>query len=59
VADEIEGRTALTVLSKPIGRRSFIMEQILGILWTVVVLFIVLGLVLLICVGYKPIYDSA
>ena len=58
VADEIEGRTALTVLSKPIGRRSFIIGKYLGILWTVAVLFIVLGAVFLICVAYKAIYDA-
>jgi ABC-type transport system involved in multi-copper enzyme maturation permease subunit len=58
VADEIDGRTALTVLSKPIGRRSFILGKYLGILWTVLVVFAVLGLCLLICVAYKPIYDA-
>ena len=58
VADEIEGKTALTVLSKPIGRRSFIVGKYLGIFWTVAVLFLVLGLILLICVAYKPIYDA-
>jgi ABC-type transport system involved in multi-copper enzyme maturation permease subunit len=59
VSEEIEGRTALTVLSKPIGRRSFVLGKFLGISWTVGLLFIVLGLVFLIVVAYKPIYDSA
>jgi ABC-type transport system involved in multi-copper enzyme maturation permease subunit len=58
ISDEIEGRTALTVLSKPIGRRSFIFGKFLGIIWTVVLLFVVLGTVLLIVVAYKPIYDA-
>jgi len=58
VAEEIEGRTALTVLSKPIGRRSFIGGKFLGIVWTVALLFIVLGLMLLIVVAYKQIYDA-
>ncbi len=58
ISDEIEGRTALTVLSKPIGRPSFIVGKFLGIFWTVAVLFIVLGLLLLIVVAYKPIYDG-
>jgi ABC-type transport system involved in multi-copper enzyme maturation permease subunit len=58
IADEIEGRTALTVLSKPIGRRSFIIGKFLGIVWTVAVLFVVLGLLLLIVVAYKPVYDA-
>lgn len=58
VADEIDGRTALTVLSKPIGRRSFIIGKYVGIFWTVAVLFIVLGIVLLGCVSWKAIYDA-
>jgi ABC-type transport system involved in multi-copper enzyme maturation permease subunit len=58
VADEIDGKTALTVLSKPISRWSFIIGKYMGIFWTVAVLFIVLGLVLMLCVAYKPIYDA-
>ena len=58
VSEEIEGKTALTVLSKPIGRRSFIIGKYAGIAWTVAVMFIALGLVLLIVVAYKPIYDA-
>jgi hypothetical protein len=58
VADEIEGRTALTVLSKPIGRRSFIIGKFVGINWTTVLMFVVLGLVLMAAVAYKPIYDA-
>lgn len=58
ISEEIEGRTALTVLSKPIGRPSFIVGKFLGILWTVAILFVVLGLLLLIVVAYKPIYDG-
>jgi ABC-type transport system involved in multi-copper enzyme maturation permease subunit len=58
VSEEIEGRTALTVLSKPISRRSFIVGKYVGIVWTVAVLFVVLGLVLLVVVAYKPIYDA-
>jgi ABC-type transport system involved in multi-copper enzyme maturation permease subunit len=58
VADEIEGKTALTVLSKPIGRRSFVLGKFLGIVWTLSVLFVFLGLMLLIVVAYKPIHES-
>ncbi len=58
VSEEIEGRTALSVLSKPIGRRSFILGKFLGITWTVVQLFVILGVVLLVVVAYKPIYDA-
>jgi ABC-type transport system involved in multi-copper enzyme maturation permease subunit len=58
VADEIEGRTALTVLSKPIRRRSFVLGKYLGIFWTVAVIFVLLGTFLLVVVAYKPIYDA-
>jgi ABC-type transport system involved in multi-copper enzyme maturation permease subunit len=58
ISEEIEGRTALTVLSKPIGRPSFIVGKFVGIVWTVMVLFVILGLLLLIVVAYKPIYDG-
>jgi hypothetical protein len=58
VSEEIEGRTALTVLSKPVGRASFIMGKFSGIVWTVALLFIVLGLVFMTSVSYKAIYDA-
>lgn len=58
VSEEIEGRTALTVLSKPVGRRQFILGKFFGITWSVALLFIVLGVVLLLVVAYKPVYDA-
>jgi len=58
ISDEIEGRTALTVLSKPIGRRAFIIGKYLGILWTVMVMFVILGTVFIGTVSWKPIWDS-
>ncbi len=58
VAEEIEGRTALTVLSKPVGRRQFILGKFSGISLAIGVLFILLGLTFVIFVAYKPIYDS-
>jgi len=58
VADEIEGRTALTVLSKPIGRRSFVVGKFVGIGWTMALLFMLVGVFFLIAVAYKPIYDA-
>ncbi len=59
VSEEIEGRTALTVLSKPIGRRQFLFGKFAGILWTVLLLFVILGVTLIILVAYKPVYDGA
>ena len=58
IADEIEGKTALTVLSKPLLRRSFILGKYLGIFWTVLIVFVILGGFLLLIVAYKPIYDA-
>jgi ABC-type transport system involved in multi-copper enzyme maturation permease subunit len=58
VADEIDGKTALTVLSKPVSRRQFILGKFLGIVWPIVLLFIVLGLIFLLTVSYKVVYDA-
>ena len=58
VNEEIEGRTALTLLSKPIHRRSFIIGKMLGIFWIVMFMFLVLGSIELLAVAYKPIYDA-
>ncbi|MCA9122373.1 MAG: hypothetical protein H6822_14480 [Planctomycetaceae bacterium] len=58
VSDEIEGRTALTVLSKPLRRRSFVLGKYLGIFLTVAVIFILLGTMLMLVTAYKPIYDA-
>jgi ABC-type transport system involved in multi-copper enzyme maturation permease subunit len=58
IADEIEGRTALTLLSKPVGRRQFIIGKFLGILIPVVIMFVVLGAIFLSSVSFKKAYDS-
>jgi ABC-type transport system involved in multi-copper enzyme maturation permease subunit len=58
VAEEIEGRTALTLLSKPISRRQFVLGKFLGIVWPLLLLFVVLGVILLATVSYKVVYDA-
>ncbi len=58
IADELEGRTALTVLSKPISRRQFILGKFLGVLGPVLILFIVLGALFLGSVSFKVVYDA-
>jgi ABC-type transport system involved in multi-copper enzyme maturation permease subunit len=58
ISEEIEGRTALTVLSKPIGRRQFILGKFTGIVWLAAVMFLLLGMWFLIMVAFKPIYDA-
>ena len=58
VADEIEGRTALTLLSKPISRRQFVLGKFLGIIWANFLMFVMLGSWMLIWVSYKVVYDA-
>jgi len=58
VSGEIEGRTAVTVLSKPISRRSFLIGKYVGIMLGVLVLFVVLGLWLMFWTSYKPIFEA-
>ncbi len=58
VSEEVEGRTALTVLSKPVKRRQFILGKFFGVLGPVVVLFLVLGFLFLLTVCYKVVYDA-
>jgi len=57
VAEEIEGKTAITLLSKPINRRQFIFGKFLGIELGVVTLFFVLGALFCFGVWYKYGYD--
>ncbi len=58
VSDEIEGRTALTLLSKPVGRRQFILGKFLGIVGAVAILFVVFGSLFLATVSFKVVYDA-
>ncbi|PHR97642.1 MAG: hypothetical protein COA78_27355 [Blastopirellula sp.] len=58
IADEIEGKTALTLLSKPISRRQFIFGKYIGIAWTVAVLFIIVTVMFLPAVASKPVFDQ-
>ncbi len=57
VADEIEGKTAITLLSKPINRRQFIVGKFLGIELGVLALFVLLGTLFAMGVWYKYGYD--
>lgn len=58
LSEEIDGKTALTVLSKPVSRLDFILGKFTGIAWSTLFLCVVLGLVLLVGVSYKPVYDE-
>jgi ABC-type transport system involved in multi-copper enzyme maturation permease subunit len=57
VAEEIEGKTAITLLSKPINRRQFIIGKYVGIQLGVLALFVILGGLFAGGVWYKSHYD--
>jgi ABC-type transport system involved in multi-copper enzyme maturation permease subunit len=58
ISEEIEGKTALTLLSKPIGRRQLILGKFLGVIAPVMIMFIILGALFLCSVSYKVVYDA-
>ncbi len=57
VAEEIEGKTAITLLSKPINRRQFIVGKYLGIEMSVLLMFLILGVGFALGVFFKYEYD--
>ncbi len=58
IAEDIEHRTAITLLSKPINRRQFIIGKFLGIILAVALLFLILSLLFCAMVYYKVGYDA-
>ncbi len=58
VADEIEGRTALTVLSKPLNRQQFVVGKYIGLTLSVLLIVLLLGSVLMASTSFKVIYDA-
>jgi ABC-type transport system involved in multi-copper enzyme maturation permease subunit len=58
IADEIEGKTALTLLSKPIGRRDFILGKFLGIMLAVGLLVVIVGAANCVTIYFKAGYDA-
>jgi ABC-type transport system involved in multi-copper enzyme maturation permease subunit len=58
IAEDIEHRTAITLLSKPINRRQFIVGKFLGIILAVALMFLILGLFYCAMVYYKVAYDA-
>jgi len=58
VAEEIEGKTAMTLLSKPITRRQFVLGKYVGILQAVLWYMLPIVIVFLCCVYYKVGYDA-
>ncbi len=53
ISDEVEGRTSLTVLSKPISRWQFILGKYLGLIAPAFTMFFVLGTIFLVGLAYK------
>lgn len=58
IADEIDGKTAITLLSKPINRRNFILGKYLGIMAAIAVLFVILSLVFFASLWWKAGYEA-
>lgn len=58
IAEEIEGKTAMTLLSKPINRRQFILGKYIGILQAVLWMYLPVVIVFLICIYLKVPYDK-
>lgn len=58
VSEEIEGRTAVTLMSKPISRRQFLIGKFLGLLLASLSMAVLLGWILVWVVLFKPWYDS-
>jgi ABC-type Na+ efflux pump, permease component len=58
VAEELEGKTALMVLAKPVSRRQFIFGKYIGVVLAVTLLFLILGFFFLNTVSYKVVFDA-
>jgi ABC-type transport system involved in multi-copper enzyme maturation permease subunit len=58
ISAEIEGKTTMTLLSKPLNRRQFIIGKYVGILQAVLMLLVPLSLVFLSLIYYKVGYDA-
>lgn len=58
VAEEIEGRTAMTLLSKPVNRRQFVLGKYLGIVQALLILVVVSGGLLYFFTYDKVGYDA-
>ena len=58
VAEEIEGKTAMTLLSKPITRRQFVLGKYIGILQAVLWYMLPITVLFLYLVYFKVAYDA-
>jgi ABC-type transport system involved in multi-copper enzyme maturation permease subunit len=58
IADELEGKTALMALAKPLSRTKFLIGKYTGVMIAVTLLFLILGTFFLNTVPYKLVYDA-
>jgi ABC-2 family transporter protein len=58
ISEEIEGRTAITLMSKPVSRRQFLLGKYVGILLAALVITGILGWAFNIVLWVKPAYDG-
>jgi ABC-type transport system involved in multi-copper enzyme maturation permease subunit len=58
ITSEIEGKTAMTLLSKPIDRRQFILGKYIGIVQAVIWLFLILSALFAVLIFIKVGYDQ-
>jgi hypothetical protein len=58
VADEIEGKTAMTLLSKPINRRQFVWGKYVGIFQSALVMIAIMGVTFFALTYFKYGYDQ-
>ena len=58
ISEEIEGRTAITVMSKPVSRRQFLVGKFMGILLAAVLMTMLLGWAFNGVLYFKPLFDN-
>ena len=58
VTEEVEGKTALTLLSKPITRQQFILGKYIGIVQAIAIMIIALSVFFILTLPYKCYYDT-
>jgi hypothetical protein len=57
ISEEIEGRTAITLMSKPVSRRQFLLGKFVGILMSSLLMSGLLSVVFLAILWVRPLYD--
>ena len=58
VAEELEGKTALMILAKPVSRREFILGKYVGVMLAVTLICLILGFFFINTVSYKVVFDA-